>query len=150
MTQALWSSLTFQRPMVGFQGAFLLECGMISLQQCTSIAGLSSNEVILGVTPSARHEALLQSYVSIRCLSRVALRGLIVRDLRNFLDLGATRQAGDRFIVLRQFLSENSDARPSASEVEKAAAIRADAIRGWRPKSPVARDRRPPEIGAAA
>jgi len=91
---------------------------MISLQQCTAIAGLSAHEVILGLTPSARHETLLWSYVSITSLSRAALRSLIVADLRNFLDLGATRQAGDRFLVLRQFLSDDPDGRPAASSQE--------------------------------
>jgi hypothetical protein len=80
---------------------------MLGLQQCASIAGLSSHEVILGLTPTARHETLLRSYVSITTLSRAALCGLIVADLRKFLDLGATRQAGDRFIVLRWFLFDD-------------------------------------------
>jgi len=119
---------------------------MISLQQCASITGLSSHEVILGVTPSARHDALLRSYTSIASLGKAALCGLIVTDLRNFLDLGATRQAGDRFIVLRRFLSEELDA-PSA---ERPRAIRADGVRGWRPTSRSERALRQPDTGAAA
>lgn len=123
---------------------------MISLQQCTTIAGLSSHEVILGVTPSARHETLLRSYVSITSLSRAALRGLIVSDLRNFLDLGATRQAGDRFVVPRQFLSDDVQARPTTSSEKKAGAIRAGGIRGSRPESHSERGRRPPKTDEAA
>jgi hypothetical protein len=105
---------------------------MISLQQCRAIAGLSSREVILGMTPSTRHERLLRSYVAITRLSRAALQAMIVSDLRDFLALGAMRQAGDRFVVLRRFLS---DERPFAASVESKDSIRVDGIRGWRRKS---------------
>jgi len=124
---------------------------MMSLPQCAAIAGLSSHEMILGVTPSARHEALLRSYASITNLSRAALCGLIVTDLRNFLDLGAMRQAGDRFIVLRRLLSEEQVARPAVpSSSERTGAHRTKGVRGWRPKSHSGRNPRPPEAGAAA
>jgi hypothetical protein len=101
--------------MIELAGHFHWKMPMISLQQCTCFAGLSSHEVILGVTPSARHEALFRSYIAITSLSKAALRSLIVTDLRDFLDLGAIRQAGDRLIVLRRFLSDYPDARLCAS-----------------------------------
>ncbi len=121
---------------------------MISLQQCTAIAGLSSHEMILGVAPSARHETLLRSYATISGLSRAALRGLIVTDLRNFLDLGATRQAGDRLVVLRRFLAEDPDLPSPSSSV--AGTFGADGIRGRRRKPQSERIQRPSDAGAAA
>jgi hypothetical protein len=123
---------------------------MMSLPQCAAIAGLSSHEMILGVTPSARHEALLRSYASITSLSKAALCGLIVTDLRNFLDLGAVRQAGDRFIVLRQLLSEDQDPRPAISSSERAEPIRTRGVRGWRPQSHSGLNPRPTIADAAA
>lgn len=103
---------------------------MISLQQCTAVAGLSSQEVILGVTPSARHETLLRSYLSISYLSPAAICDLIVTDLRKFLDLGARRQAADRFIVLRCFLSDHPDPRPSRLLRGRSNATRERGLRG--------------------
>ena len=36
---------------------------MITVEQCAEFSGLTSNETVLGATPSAEHRALLSSYV---------------------------------------------------------------------------------------
>lgn len=92
---------------------------MISFQQCASYAGLDSDEVILGVTPSERHDLLLSSYLLNSGLSKTQIRKRIVSDLRGFLELGAAREAADRLIVLRHYLADHPEARlialPSAN-----------------------------------
>lgn len=104
---------------------------MITVAQCASFAGLSPKEIILGASPSRRHEALLWSYLlnlhrgPLLNLNRgpVVIREMILSDLRTSLDLGAHNWAGDLFFVLRAFLSEYPEARRSP-----AASKRADSI----------------------
>jgi hypothetical protein len=100
---------------------------MISVVECASFAGLAPNELILGVSPSRRHDSLLQSYLSISSPSKAVLRELIVSDLRGFLALGAMRQAADRLMVLRRLLSDHPEARIVSPPMD--GMIR---IRGWR------------------
>jgi hypothetical protein len=83
---------------------------MITVTQCAALAGLASNEMVLGVTPSARHHSLLASYLLNLGRGPVAVRTMIVADLRAFLDLGAARRAADLLIVLRFFLSKHPEA----------------------------------------
>ncbi|HUI20442.1 MAG TPA: hypothetical protein VLZ74_05300 [Methylocella sp.] len=84
---------------------------MITLTQCAAFAGLAENELLSGVTPSARHESLLSSYLTNLRRGRVAVRDMIIADLRTSLDLGASQRAADLLIVLRFFLSYYPDAR---------------------------------------
>lgn len=77
---------------------------MLSVYECRERAGLGSHEVVLGVSPSLRHETLLASYLlSLKKGERFVLE-MIVADLRAFLDLGVPDYAGDVFVVLRLFL----------------------------------------------
>jgi hypothetical protein len=135
MTRVLRCRATAALPTIELEAVMLSESRMISVPQCTAIAGLAANEVILGVEPSARHERLLRSYLSIDGLADLALCALVVSNLRDFLDLGATRQAADRLIVLRRLLSESAKIRNVVSPVEEAGAVQAAGIRGWRPWS---------------
>ena len=82
---------------------------MLGFSQCAALAGLDSNEIVLGVSPSARHRSLLASYLMNSDRGKAAVRKMILSDLRDFLDLGALRQAADRFIVLRHFLSDDGE-----------------------------------------
>jgi uncharacterized membrane protein (GlpM family) len=66
----------------------------------------TSNEIISGVTPSARHHSLLAGYLLNMGRGPAAVRDLIVSDLRGFLDLGVKRRAADLLIVLRFFLAK--------------------------------------------
>lgn len=84
---------------------------MIALSQCAKFAKLSSNELILGVSPSSRHFSLLESYRLNLGLGSKTVRRMIVGDLRGFLDLGVPHKAADTLLVLRLFLTDHPAAR---------------------------------------
>ena len=84
---------------------------MITLTQCAAFAGFTGNELVLGVSPSAKHQLLLSSYLVHLGRGQAAVREIIVADLRIFLDLGVSQRAADLLIVLRLFLSDYPDAR---------------------------------------
>jgi hypothetical protein len=84
---------------------------MITLTQCAVFAGLASDELIAGVSPSAKHRSLLLSYLLDSERGLVAVRVRIVADLRCFRELGALRPTADRLLVLRLFLTEFPGAR---------------------------------------
>ena len=75
----------------------------ITVAQCATLSGLSSREILIGVSPTAAHDSLYASYLIRQCEDT---RDVIVADIRNSLDLGASSQAADLFIVLRRHLSE--------------------------------------------
>ena len=83
---------------------------MISWTQCAVVAGLTSDEIILGVTPCAKHRSLLSSYLFSLDCGLVAVRDMIIADLRSFLELGALSRAADLLVVLRLFFSEHPEA----------------------------------------
>lgn len=78
----------------------------ITPAQCAALSGLHSNEMLLGVSPTARHDSLHASYRLHDERGWQAVRDMIVADIRASLDLGASKQAADLLIVLRRFLSE--------------------------------------------
>jgi hypothetical protein len=82
----------------------------IAIQQCYTLTGLGSHEVVLGVTPTARHDSLHASYLLNLGRGWEGVRNTIVADIRASLDLGASKQAADLLIVLRRFLSERLEA----------------------------------------
>lgn len=92
---------------------------MIALRKCTAYAGLSSNEMFIGVTPSARHGQLLSSYLLNLKRGPPEVRDMIVADLRCFLDIGAQYRAADLLIVLRRFLSDYPEARCVPRQYER-------------------------------
>ena len=85
---------------------------MISVSKRIFLAdlGLNQNEMMLGVTPSAKHHSLLASYLLNLRRGPPAVRNMILADLRSFLDLGAQQRAADLFVVLRLFLSDHPEA----------------------------------------
>ena len=83
---------------------------VISVPLCAASASLNSKELFLGVTPGPKHRSLLASYLLTLKRGRVAVRDMIVADLRAFVDLGAQRRAADLLIVLRLFLSKYPEA----------------------------------------
>jgi hypothetical protein len=87
---------------------------MISLQQCAKSARLSSNELMLGVSPTRRHRRLLASYLLNIDRGAVNVREMIVADLHAFLDLGLPERAADALVVLRLFLQDYPEARSEA------------------------------------
>jgi len=78
----------------------------ITLAQCAALSGLHSNEMLLGVSPTAMHDSLHASYRLHDERGWPAVRDMIVADIRASLDLGASKQAADLLIVLRRLLSE--------------------------------------------
>jgi hypothetical protein len=84
---------------------------MITVEQCMKFAGLASNQMVLGATPSSKHRALLSSYVLNLWRGPKTVRKMIVADIRLWLDLGRSDYAADFLIVLRQFLSDYPEAR---------------------------------------
>jgi hypothetical protein len=78
----------------------------ITPAQCAALSGLHSNEMLLGVSSTARHDSLYASYRLHDESGWQAVRDMIVADIRASLDLGASKQAADLLIVLRRFLSE--------------------------------------------
>jgi len=102
---------------------------MIALQQLPAFAGLAASEMVVGVTPSARHDRLLYSYMFNIERGPAAVHDMMVADLRRFLDLGARREAADRLIVLRRFLSEHPQAGKVAPERKREAFRRSRFLR---------------------
>lgn len=77
------------------------------IERCAAIAGLSGHEIVLGVSPGAKHERMLARYR--RAASRDTARTRLVADIRSALQLGAPRRAADLLVVLRRLLAEGSD-----------------------------------------
>ncbi|HTO79158.1 MAG TPA: hypothetical protein VMJ31_05210 [Methylocystis sp.] len=84
---------------------------MLTLEQCLTMTGLASDEVILGMTPGARHRMLLESYLTNIWRGPKAVRDMIIGDMRDCIAFGAKLRAADLLIVLRQFLSAHPCAR---------------------------------------
>jgi hypothetical protein len=96
---------------------------MISVRDCAKIAGLHSNELILGVEATERHKRLLNAYLfNMRHGARFVCR-LIVGDIRRCLELGALDRAADLLIVLRIFMSGRG--RHRRQETRRKAELRA-------------------------
>lgn len=76
---------------------------MTPIDRCSEVAGLRPHEIVVGVTPSEKHERLLKRYRSRR--SRAAARVKLVADIRRAVSAGAARSAADLLIVLRRLLA---------------------------------------------
>ena len=86
---------------------------MISLSQCIDLADLGSDELLIGVAPSARHYSLLAGYALNLDRGVGAVRELIRSDLACYIDLGAKARAADLLLILRLFLSDYPEASES-------------------------------------
>jgi hypothetical protein len=60
---------------------------MITVTQCAAFAGLASDELIVGISPSAKHSLLLSSYLLNLERGPLAVRDMIIADLRRFMSL---------------------------------------------------------------
>lgn len=78
---------------------------LMTVTRCAELCGLGPEEIMLGVSPSATHDSLYDSYLLHRQRGWAGVRDMIVADLRMALDLGAKKHAADLLIVLRRFLS---------------------------------------------
>ncbi|ULO24196.1 hypothetical protein [Methylocystis sp. SB2] len=81
------------------------------IERCAEIAGLRSHELILGVSPSDKHHRMLARYR--RAVSIDAARGRVVADIRNAVEIGASRRAADLLIVLRWLLAPGASCEDS-------------------------------------
>jgi hypothetical protein len=83
---------------------------MTTLDDVRSATGLCSEEMIVGVTETSIHRAVLASYLSNLWRGPDIVRDLMVADIRTALDLGVAERAADLLLVLRQFLTAHPDA----------------------------------------
>lgn len=92
---------------------------------------LTANDITLNAAVTSKHRALLASYRMNGHRGENFARDLIVRDLRNFLDLGALDRATDLIIVLALYMRETSrcDRRLMLATRRHRDAI---ALQGWR------------------
>ncbi|QGM98665.1 hypothetical protein [Methylocystis parvus] len=81
------------------------------IERCADIAGLAPHEIMLGVTPSKKHERLLSKYCRARRSPAVA-RAKIVADIRTAVSAGAAGEAADLFVVLRRLLAQGPSRGP--------------------------------------
>lgn len=78
--------------------------GLTPIGRCVDVAGLAPHEIVLGVSPSKKHERMLANYRRSRRSSAVA-RVKIVADLRAAVRRGASAEAADLLLVLRRLLA---------------------------------------------
>ncbi len=109
---------------------------MITLEQCARFANLEPHEILAGVSPETRHDALLQSYMFNIGRGEAVVREMMVADLRRFLDLGARARAADALVVLRLFLTLFPRARAVAAKAGEAAAAGRRFRKGGAPGHP--------------
>lgn len=76
---------------------------LMPIGRCAEMAGLRSHELVLGVSPSDKHQRMLARYR--RAVSVDAARGRVVADIRSAVKIGAARRAADLLIVLRWLLA---------------------------------------------
>lgn len=86
---------------------------MISLEQCAALAGLTAKELAAGGSSTDTPRSLYDSYLLHLGKGACAVREMIVSDIRLSSELGAVKQVADMAAVLRAFLSEHPDARPT-------------------------------------
>lgn len=84
---------------------------MISVRECASFAGLTPEEICLGVSPGDKHDVLQARYIQVLWKGAWTVRNLIVADIRHWAGRGQPDRADDPLIVLRQFLSDFPQAR---------------------------------------
>jgi hypothetical protein len=112
---------------------------MISATQCAALAGLKPDDLILGVCVSSKHRSLLSTYLLSLHRGPMAVKNLIVADLRRFRDLGAFAYAGDLLVVLRLFLmihpearsARNSEAHDDCAPIDRAKNSNVIELEGW-------------------
>jgi hypothetical protein len=78
---------------------------MNSINECEVLARTASDELTLCAVPSAKHSALLASYLLNLKRGEIAVCNMMFADFRQFLELGAQERAADVLHVLRRFVS---------------------------------------------
>lgn len=115
------------------------------IARCAEIAGLAPYEIMLGVSPSEKHERMLAKYRRARRSVAVA-RAKIVADLRAAILRGACSEAADLLIVLRRLMAFGPSARGGRANWPERRPRGAPRTRSsWRAPAPAA-----PHLGALA
>ena len=78
---------------------------MIPLHECAAIAGLKSDDLVVGTDFRPIHWKMLSGYLTNRDKGLARVCGLIIADMRAYLDLGAKEKAADALVVLRLLLA---------------------------------------------
>jgi hypothetical protein len=81
-------------------------------------SGFNFDEIFSTAVPSAKHCRLLASYLLNLERGATTVRNMIVVDVCNLLELGATQQAADLCVVLGCFLSDYPEADLAKSPCE--------------------------------
>lgn len=97
------------------QNESVMSSEQLTVARCAALSGLGSHEMVLGATPTAKHDSLYASYLLHRDRGWEVVRDMIVADIRSSLELGALKQAADLLIVLRRFLLERLRVAPVRS-----------------------------------
>lgn len=79
---------------------------MLNVQKLSTATRLPGGEIILEAAPSTRRRVLLSSYLLNLWRGPEAVRDMIIADFCAATDLGASAQAADLLLVLRQFLED--------------------------------------------
>lgn len=79
---------------------------MLSIQEFCAASGLRVGDLVLGVTPSTKHQILLSSYLLDMWRGPEVVREMISADAFSASDFGAMEHAADLFLVLRKFLED--------------------------------------------
>ena len=87
----------------------------ITVAQCAALSGLGPHEMVLGTTPTAKHDFLYANYLLHGDGGWEAIGNAIVADIRSSLNVGALKQAADLLIVLRHCLLERLRVAPVRS-----------------------------------
>ncbi|HTO79511.1 MAG TPA: hypothetical protein VMJ31_07030 [Methylocystis sp.] len=78
---------------------------MIPLRKCAAMAGLESEKLVIGAPLRPMHWRMLSGYLANLDKGPAVVCGLIIADLRTYLDLGATERAASVLVVLRLLLT---------------------------------------------
>ena len=104
---------------------------MTTLEDVRSATGLCPDEMIVGVTETEMHRAVLASYLSNLWRGPEVVRDLMVADIRSALDLGVAERAADLLLVLRRFLSMHPEAAHAACPcVQNTCDVQLDGVSG--------------------
>ena len=104
---------------------------MTTLEDVRSATGLCPDEMIVGVTETEMHRAVLASYLSNLWRGPEVVRDLMLADIRSALDLGVAERAADLLLVLRRFLSMHPEAAHAACPcVQNTCDVQLDGVSG--------------------
>jgi len=79
------------------------------LSRCARICGLTSQELIVGASPSPEHEVLAARYFHSSTVGKARMRTAMVAAIRAALQASQPRSAAELLVVLRLMLGKRRD-----------------------------------------